>query len=470
MNTPSTKLSQSANSVGRFLYLRLIRPKAKNEDQRRGEYVLNIFLLGSIVLTGVALIVVAIKIFLYRDNPDRVASGQLVFATLLVFVFLYVLSRFRFSRLAAFILVGIYFALGTYTFYAWSILIPQGLLVYALVVVMSGILVSTRFAFFSTLAISASLLVLSYLQAHAITHPDTSWKDQPGSFDDATVFIVSYMVIMIASWLSNRETERSLRRARKAESALKKERDQLEIKVQQRTKELQRLQAEKIFQLYRFAEFGRMASGLLHDLANPLSSISLNIEHVESQGQSESLKKARDGIQRMERFIQSARKQVQQQKNKVTFAPDTEIQQVIDVLTHKAREAKLVIDFTPSDEAHLYGDPIKFQQVVTNLLANAIDAYEDITLPNRHILLTVKNHDHSVQLKVTDQGVGIAPHHLPRIFDPFFTTKSADKGTGIGLSICKEIVEKEFKGTITVQSKRGIGTTFFVTVPIGKDD
>lgn len=73
-----------------------------------------------------------------------------------------------------------------------------------------------------------------------------------------------------------------------------------------------------------------------------------------------------------------------------------------------------------------------------------------------------------LECTVSDHGVGIARCHLRKIFDAFFSTKITcmDKGTGVGLSIAKDLVEKEFGGTITVQSVRRYGTTFTVSVPI----
>jgi signal transduction histidine kinase len=69
-------------------------------------------------------------------------------------------------------------------------------------------------------------------------------------------------------------------------------------------------------------------------------------------------------------------------------------------------------------------------------------------------------------LTVQDTGQGIAPEHLPRIFDRGFTTKPPGKGSGIGLAVVKEITEAMFGGTIGVESRVGIGTTFTLSVPI----
>jgi signal transduction histidine kinase len=72
----------------------------------------------------------------------------------------------------------------------------------------------------------------------------------------------------------------------------------------------------------------------------------------------------------------------------------------------------------------------------------------------------------NVRLSLADTGHGIPTEHLPRIFDPFFTTKETGKGTGLGLTVVKGIIE-EHRGTITVESEIGRGTTFTITLPVG---
>ena len=108
---------------------------------------------------------------------------------------------------------------------------------------------------------------------------------------------------------------------------------------------------------------------------------------------------------------------------------------------------------------------------MTNLLLNAIDAYEgkEINKKNRTIVVDLQESQEEVILSVKDEGVGILKEHMQRIFLPFFTTKSTEKGTGIGLSISQEIVEKSFGGTIGVSSSKSDGTIFTVMFPLIKN-
>jgi two-component system NtrC family sensor kinase len=110
-------------------------------------------------------------------------------------------------------------------------------------------------------------------------------------------------------------------------------------------------------------------------------------------------------------------------------------------------------------------DGNQLRQVLLNLVSNALDAMPEggqVSLRTR-LVIAVQG-TVSVQVQIADTGLGISPEDLRRIFDPFFTTKGLGQGTGLGLAICQRIV-KAHKGSIEVQSEKGQGTTFLVTLP-----
>ena len=119
-------------------------------------------------------------------------------------------------------------------------------------------------------------------------------------------------------------------------------------------------------------------------------------------------------------------------------------------------ETELSPDLPPIQAA-----PSEIQQVLLNLVNNAIDAIER---PGGTVIVSTRMEGENVVLEVSDTGKGIPEANLARIFDPFFTTKPVGQGTGLGLSICYGIVEK-MGGTITVESEIDVGTTFSVVFP-----
>jgi two-component system, NtrC family, sensor kinase len=116
--------------------------------------------------------------------------------------------------------------------------------------------------------------------------------------------------------------------------------------------------------------------------------------------------------------------------------------------------------------------PMQLKQVFMNLLVNAFQAIEEKIggrAETGRIRLRTEVRGDSVVISVSDDGTGIAPENLGRIFDPFFTTKKVGVGTGLGLSSCYSIVRRN-RGTITVESELGQGSTFQVRLPIQADE
>jgi len=452
---------------------KLIQPKSQNEDIKRREFIFNILLLGSIALTTIA----CLLIFIDKIKFGKSFTGlpiEIALLILIVFLFLYYLSRKGFFIISSYIFVGIYFFANTYFVYKWGIDLPQGLLFYTLIIIMSGILISTRFTFIITIVISSVMIILYYLKIKNIISPELYWKNYKEGIGEIIIYILTLSIITIVSWLSNREIERSLKRARQSEAELKQERDLLEAKVEQRTKELKQAQMEKMMQLYRFAEFGRLSSGMFHDLINPLTAVSLNLELVKKtcntkiHNTKSYLARAISAAKRMEIFITAIRKQITRQKNNTIFSLTEETIQAIQILSYKARKSNVEINFSPICDIHTYGDSIKFSQLITNLISNALDAY-DIVPPStnkREVVIKITEKDGLINLIVQDWGCGITFKHLSKIFEPFFTTKGFDKGTGIGLSSSKDIVKKDFNGKMKVGSREGYGTIFIIKFPL----
>ena len=104
----------------------------------------------------------------------------------------------------------------------------------------------------------------------------------------------------------------------------------------------------------------------------------------------------------------------------------------------------------------------EIQEVFTNLITNAFQAMNG---KEGRLILSTRSLKDSIEVKVSDNGIGIPQKHLNKIFDPFFTTKNPGEGMGLGLNIVSRIITK-YKGTIDAESKEGIGTTFTIKFPI----
>jgi len=390
---------------------------------------------------------------------------------LLYFVFLYVLYCRHHIRTSSFLLVIAYFAVAAYSSIQWGVTLPAALLSYTLIITISSILLGNRFAFSMTAIIFTTMLAVGYSESSRQLLP--AWKMLPIRMRDVIFYSIMLCIIMLISWLSNRETERSLKRAEQSEKDLQEERDQLEITVLERTEELKQAQAERVAQLYHFAEFGRISSGLFHDLMNPLFSLSLNLQEIGSTLHPElpeikaNLERSLSASQKMNRFIGALKRQIKIEHLMEIFLLRSIIDDVILLLNYKAMKSSVEIKVNGDNEISTFNNPLEFQQIICNLVSNAIDAYEDkeMSRDKKKVVINVSLKNKVIFIEVIDSGKGIHPNIISNIYEPFYSSKDPSKGMGLGLSTTKRLVEKNFNGSIRVETVLGAGTRFIIAFP-----
>ncbi len=243
----------------------------------------------------------------------------------------------------------------------------------------------------------------------------------------------------------------------------------IEDVTDQKALEAQLVQSEKM------AAVGQLVSGVAHELNNPLTSIAglseFLLQHPEPG------EKDRDHIRVIHEQAERAAKIV---GDLLAFArkgpTDVEDVQLNDVAERalsligyelRLRDVQLETDLAPGLPA-VRGDRHQIQQVVLNLLTNAVQAMSELPPDKeRRLRVTTVRDEKQAVLRGSDSGNGIPDDLLPRIFDPFVTTKAPGKGTGLGLSITYRIVE-DHGGQITADRAPKGGALFTVTLPIGR--
>jgi signal transduction histidine kinase len=180
------------------------------------------------------------------------------------------------------------------------------------------------------------------------------------------------------------------------------------------------------------------------------------------------MRRVQDSIRHLNGLVSQVRSQIKGEIATARFNIADEIDQVVKMLEYKARghDVTIIWQSEPRRQELFYSGSVNhFWQIITNLISNAIDAYEG-KHDARRVLLHVARDASGIRIHVTDFGVGIPKVKQEKIFEPFYSTKKA--GTGIGLAIVKRMVEKDFGGTINITSKPGQGTTFTITLPSDK--
>jgi two-component system NtrC family sensor kinase len=235
----------------------------------------------------------------------------------------------------------------------------------------------------------------------------------------------------------------------------------------------------------RLAEVGQMAAGVAHEINNPLQIIGteqqlieLTVEEMQEGGElhdSENLAQVLDSlkqinlqIERCANITQGLLKFSRKQEQVVRLISLKDLVSDITNLVRRKAEVEgitIMEDISPAlPEVML--DPAELQQVLLNLLNNAIDAISQKGgAMEGQIRITAQNQDGRVRISITDNGCGIKEADQQKIFSPFFTTKPVGQGTGLGLAVSYAIIDK-MGGTIEVESLEGLGTTFSIYLPI----
>ncbi len=260
--------------------------------------------------------------------------------------------------------------------------------------------------------------------------------------------------------------------------------EKLESMVIARTKDLARevdarVQAEidlratqeALVHTEKMAALGRMSTAIVHEISQPLAAMEATLSAAElgldqkDAATAKRLDKARGLIRRMQRTTKHlksfARKDVAQLSLIDICAP---VASALDLVAPRARAIGVVPVFhAPEGRVEVMAGAIRIEQVVANLLLNALDAVADI--PEAQITVTLTTDAGQAKLCVEDTGKGIADADLSKVGEPFFSTKLSGSGLGLGLAICKAILS-DFNGTLDIRSNRDQGTRVTVTLPL----
>ena len=207
-----------------------------------------------------------------------------------------------------------------------------------------------------------------------------------------------------------------------------------------------------------------------HDLKAPISSMKGLIELTANERDPVMLRNYLDlmmnNLNKQEEFIKeiinfSRNKKTEIQRELVNLSKV--INQSISQHQYMSGSADIRID-QEIDLDVIQSDPLRLEIIINNLLSNAIK-YSDPTKDKKQIMIKTFKKGHHCVLEFTDNGIGIKKDHLNRIFELFFVADPDHKGTGLGLYIVKETVGK-LKGTIRVESERGLGSKFIIIIPV----
>lgn len=464
----------------RNTYNTITEPLSTHEDDRRREYVLNTILILSVSALSV---LGATVIWNTLHVPEYSGIHPLIFGVIYIaYCLLLYISKKKYWKIASILLV-LFDAAGTlYTGWRWGASLPETLLLTVLVIETASILINSTVGFITGSVMIVSLMVLGIHESSSLHIPN--WRFEEISVTDVITYSVMFLFISFIAWLSNREIDRSLDRARKSEKLLALERNTLEQRISERTGELIASQQKRLLELDHVVKIGELSQGIIHDMMSPLSSVALHIEELQVNPHKFNANETRSvidktitSVNRMKQFMESSRHLICPQSihNDQITDIKKEITMVRDMLMYKARMAQVQIHVDTDDSLTLHVNPFRMHQILLNLISNAIDAckkdaqhetelFDNMKQFKEHIVMVqAKSSASHLYITVSDTGCGMSDEQIQNLFIHPQSTKRY--GSGIGLINVHSIVNNELGGSINVSSTQKIGTTFIITIP-----
>lgn len=327
---------------------------------------------------------------------------------------------------------------------------------------------SFRYYYFLSLLVCAirysTLVTYSTFALHAASYSLLAFKLSSATVDQVGTLILMIVFMGWATWASTSLTQ-LLRRTSEKLTSLNQE---LELRIERRTRELQQSQA-MLVQQEKQAAFGLLAAGIAHEVGNPLAAISSLVQMM-NRKERDAETGERLGLidEQLLRIQRTLRELVEFSRPRMAVISQFDLHEVINnalniAKYYKRKKGKTIVTNFARSLPQISAIRDQVLQIFLNLILNALDATEEGGM----IEISTELRQDAIQVLVKDNGSGIAPDDQLKLFEPYFTTKST--GTGLGLFICRNMIEDSGGGIRLMRSVPG-ETTFSVQLPIRRDD
>jgi signal transduction histidine kinase len=438
-----------------------------HSDARNREAVFKVVLAG----TGIGMLALFILLLVsFGALKNHYVLGRVVVCGLAVLYLFgtYRLAKSRHKALAPFLLVGFYMALAIGTVWQWGTNTPFGILLLGISIVLASTLLASPNALRAAVVSCVTVIGLQISQNIGLVTPDQSWSGKPSTLGDALGYSVGFSILALISWLFARQTERSLQRAEAAEAALLEEKAMLEVRIKERTDELRTAQIAEMQQLHQFAEVGQLSTALLHDLANHLTVLTLEIEGIQSQKHATAIQRARHIIGHLDTMVDSVRDRLRGTTSQHAFNLVTVISEIVEFNRYRHVGSPVKLQWEAPRQRHnfqYFGDPLRLSQIITIVVTNAIDAYsaDNKQKPQKAtVVVTLEKAASDSIIRIIDYGRGISAAQREKLFKEVSSSKQ--EGMGIGLYLAKQMLQTQFRGSIELSPATG-RTEFIISLP-----
>lgn len=253
--------------------------------------------------------------------------------------------------------------------------------------------------------------------------------------------------------------------------SLQQSNQQLIYEIQQRNEAEQGLQQaqEQLLQAAKLATIGQLSASINHEINQPLTAMHSYLQSAQLLLQKSRYTELAENLEKISQMLLRLNHIVKQFKSfsrKAANSPDvvrlqTIVQNALGILQPALKQQKVQIELLDVAATSVKVDPLQLEQVLVNLLGNAIQAAEQSCAPS--LTIQISHSDEQAILQIHDNGPGIQPHVMEHLFEPFFTTKQGS-GLGLGLSISRQIVQS-YHGNLQIENHPAGGAIVTLTLP-----
>ncbi len=445
-----------------------------NNEKDRSKLILcytNIFFLGLSFLYSILLIYAHI---FPRDQVVKNNLFPLFFGILIPVLFLisYKLNLKGFLKESKTLSMSIILIINFYTGIKWGFDLPSILISYIFCIVVLSLISKTKEVIIYLSIIISSIFIGNY--THNNLTNKLTWYDSGLYTNDIIEFSIMFIFIAFILIKFNKEQNKILTRTIRTENILRKERDDLENTVREKTEEIKQIQMEELSKIYHLIEFSKLSSGLYHDLMTPVQTMNIYIEKLTNDNLihdskfSKIIFNMKNTHEKLISMIQNIKKQIDFKVKDEKINLVSEINELINLVKNNYFKNDVTINYEPLEKIHILDTKRSvLNHILLNLVSNSYEACiqdKDINNKNEYFIKIIsgKNKNKNKNyISVIDNGIGIKNENISKIFNDFYSSKNKNN-CGIGLSSSKYFLEKYLNGKILIESEYSIGTTMTI--------
>ena len=384
----------------------------------------NIFTLCFSVLYSVLLLLSHLKNILY-DKKLELFPIFLIILIPLIFTSAYILNLKDKTNSSKVILISTILIINMYAGIWWGFDLPSILLSYLFCIVIIALTSKPL-----ENAIYVFLLIFSIFIGHFLRIKffiQTTWHNSGFYINDIIEFSIMFIFISFLLIKFNQEQNKTLNRALRVENILSKERDELEQTVKEKTREIKQMQMEEISKMYHLIEFGKLSSGLYHDLITPIQTMSLHIERLTRDDMviddklHKTILNVKNTHEKLTGMLQNIRKQIGFKLEDEKFNLVTEVNELVGLVKNNyfKNDVEITVEYDSILEQIIHTKKSIINHIILNLISNAYEAcLQDKVAHNKEkyeVNVLLGKHGLKNYVSITDNGIGIQAENLDLI-------------------------------------------------------